>query len=216
MLVSFKYLFKNHYLMITKEDFDWPGWPLDKNPYGKEFDLAARERMFLCSQLLLPLIKKHEVGEFPLEVGPFFNPLLTPELFSSSYITFMDNDAYVIKYLKQKYPETTVIYQDLNKSLPKNLPSYSSIVVSHLLNYIDYRFFLQQVPSLLSENGKFFLNNSPNYGLSAFFSPLRPKNNEETLDAIIGVGLEIIEYQLIPSPDKSYQPNERLLLIARK
>jgi len=39
--------------------YNWPGWLLNKNPYGDEFDLEARKRMVEGSKLLLPFIRKY-------------------------------------------------------------------------------------------------------------------------------------------------------------
>ncbi len=201
--------------MIT-DSYDWPGWPLENSPYGKEFDQEARHRMILGSQLLLPLMHKWDVGTRALEVGPFFNPLLTPSQFPSTDITFMENDPHVLRYLRESYPQTMVLAQDLDTLSSPLLGSYTAVVASHLLNYIDYKNFLKKVPYLLAESGYFFLNNSPHYGLSPFFSAQRPLTNEETIDAILAVGLEIKEYALLPTPDSKYQPQERLLLVAQK
>lgn len=201
---------------MKKSQYDWVGWSLENNPYDKDFDAEARERMIQGSQLLLPLIKKYDLGNKLLEVGPFFIPLLTPASFPNNHITFMDNDPYVIKYLIDNYPQTTVISQDCNTLPEKFKQQYTTIVVSHVFNYINYQEFLNHIPSMLSDNGYFFLNNSPHYGLPNFFHPSRPENNDQTLKSIQAVGLKIIEYQLIPSLNKQYQPEERLLVVAKK
>src|SRR3989344_3343435 len=98
---------------MINDPYDWPGWSLDTNPFGKEFDREARHRMVLGSQLLLPLMQRWDIGSRALEVGPFFNPLLTPTRFPSIGITFMENDPHVVQYLRECYPGTLVIPQDM-------------------------------------------------------------------------------------------------------
>jgi hypothetical protein len=46
--------------MNDSKFLDWPGWPLDNNPYGDEFDLSARKRMLAGSQMLFPFLKKYK------------------------------------------------------------------------------------------------------------------------------------------------------------
>ena len=52
--------------------------------------------------MLLPLIKKYKenLGNVILEIGPFFNPLITPKDFSKTKIFYWENDYNVIRYLK--------------------------------------------------------------------------------------------------------------------
>ena len=46
--------------MNDSKSLNWPGWPLESNPYGEKFDLAARKRMLAGSQILAPFIKKYK------------------------------------------------------------------------------------------------------------------------------------------------------------
>lgn len=220
------------------DDFDWPGWPLGNNPYGEEFGLAARKRMVKGSRMLLPLIKKHlgEIGEVLLEVGPFFNPLLTASEFPDKTIFYWENDRHVLNWLRNENGGrgTYAIYCDLGKIGGKNLLElkretqacfeksgrekrlFDSVVASHVLNYIDYRLFLIVLRDFLKDGGLLFINNVADYGLPDFFSQERPRSMEETLKTLEETGYEIMEKEVLPAPDKGGKRNERLILLARK
>ena len=44
--------------MNDSEISNWPGWPLENNPFGEYFDLAARKRMLAGNKMLEPFLKK--------------------------------------------------------------------------------------------------------------------------------------------------------------
>lgn len=178
-------------------EFDWPGWPLKDNPYGKEFDLSARKRMVRGSRFLLDLINKYKktLGKNFLEIGPFFNPLATPILFSGKKIVYWENDYHVIDFLKKRYPQKMCfpLYCDLNKidgsSLLKlrgeteNLigkgKGFDCIIASNVFNYIDYKLLLMSLKDIANKGCYLFINNVVDYGLPVFFSKDRPKSNKE-------------------------------------
>lgn len=201
-------------------DYSWPGWSLKENPFGKEFDLEGRKRMIKGSRLLLPLLRKYPLGKIIVEAGPFFNPLINEEeAKKAERIIFLDNDPYVLNHLKTKYTAKNIqfIRADLNNSeiLEINV-KIDSIIVSHLLNYIDYNSFLQKSATLLKHNGLIFINNSIDYGLPFFFSDKRPKSSEEITNSVVEAGFEIIERIELPTTNKEHQPHERLLLVAKR
>ena len=140
-----------------------------------------------------------------MEVGPFFHPLITPDRFPNAKIFYWENDRYVLQYLEQTYAQESVypIFCDLNNidgnsllklssqtkmaffdKLQKDKISFDSVVLSHVLNYIDYKFFLIILTWCLKKGGYLFLNNVIDYGLPAFFSEHRPKSKQEILDSV--------------------------------
>ena len=206
--------------MNEEDNYSWPGWSLQDNPFGTEFDLEARRRMIQNSCLLLPLIQKHGPGEIIMEAGPFFNPLITPDRFPSiRQIIYTDNDPYVIQYLTVRHnsPQIKIQAADLENFKPDSIPRpVDSIIVSHLWNYLDYRKFLENVKPLLKPNGLLFLNHSVDYGLAFFFSEKRPKNLREIIIVLAKMGFEMIEQNIIPTDHPQHQPHERLLLVAKR
>ncbi len=217
--------------------YNWPGWPLEENPHGGDFDIEARKRMITGSQMLSPFLKKYRknMGNIILEVGPFFNPLVTPEEFPNSQIFYWENDYHVLKYHNNKYKKDSVypIFCDLNqiegnsflklkletqkafKKLHLKKISFDSVVVSHVLNYIDYKLFLMVLKEFIKKDGLIFINNVVDYGLPAFFSDRRPKSIPEILKTIREIGYKIIEKETFDSPDKKHQKNKRLILVAK-
>ena len=217
--------------------FNWPGWPLDNNPFGEDFDLPARKRMLAGSQILFPFIKKQrkDIGNIILEIGPFFKPLITPKEFPKAKIFFWENDYHVLKYLKSIYSKKNVypIFCDLDK-MEKNSPlkpnlktkkqfqkiglktiSFDSVIVSHVFNYVDYKLFLTALKKFIKKDGLIFINNVVDYGLPAFFSERRPKSISETIKTVKKTGYDIIEKKIFESPDKKHPKNKRLILVAK-
>lgn len=174
------------------------------------------------------------MGGIILEVGPFFKPLVTPKDFPKAKIFYWENDHHVLKYIKNIYPKKNVypIFCDLNRIEGNSLlklkmetqrqfaelglkkVSFDSVVISHLLNYIDYKLFLIVLKELVRKNGLIFVNNVVNYGLPAFFSEKRPKSIPETIRAVKETGYNILEKKIFESPDKKCQKNKRLILVA--
>lgn len=218
------------------QQYDWVGWSIKGNPYGEAFDLPARKRMVEGSQQLMPLLKQYEkfLGDYILEVGPFFNPLITPQNFPGKKIFYWENDRYVLQRLGQENKGKNVYatYCDLNKIDGRSLMKlksetlkhfkkhgrknvkFDSIVVSHVLNYIDYKLFLMVPKDFLRPGGLIFINNVPNYGLEEFFSDNRPKSIPETISTLIEAGYRIMEKEILPSPYPKHQKDQRLLLVA--
>lgn len=216
---------------------DWPGWPSKNNPFGGEFDLVARKRMISGSRQLLPLLRKYkrEMGKIVLEVGPFFNPLVTPREFPRAKIFYWENDRHVLAHLKKIYNEKVFpIYCNLNaiegtsllklkmetkkyfKKLGIDKISFDSVVASHVFNYIDYKLFLLILREFISPRGLIFINNVVDYGLPLFFSERRPKSIQETVRTIKDSGYSIVEKKILDSRNLKYQRNKRLLVAARR
>ena len=205
------------------EKYDWPGWALDQNTHGKEFDLDARMRMVQGSRLLLPLLEKYQtrMGGAVLEAGPFFEPLVIPN--SGRTVIYVDNDPHVVEYLMTKYPDAESIYGDFNqdeerlsKEIAKGNINLDAVVASQLLNYVDYRHFFDFVKRVLGSEGLLFVNHSTDYGLPAYFSAKRPKSNEEVLKELRKKGFIILEQEEIQSTNREVQPNSRLLVVGGK
>lgn len=220
---------------MKKGQFDWPGWRLNDNPFGEEFDFSARRRMVGGSLKLFPFLKKYEMslGTYVLEIGPFFNPLVTPDLFKGKIIVYWENDKYVLKWLRDNekkgvYP----FYCDLNridgpsflnlklgteKILRKHGAElqFDSVVVSHVLNYIDYKLFFIVLKDFLKKGGLLFVNNVVDYGLPVFFSSRRPMSNTEVVATLRELGYEIVEKEVFDSPYSEHQKNKRLVIVAR-
>ena len=218
-------------------DFNWPGWPLKGNPYGKDFDLNARIRMVKGSELLFKLINKYKskIGDSILEVGPFFNPLITPKNFPDKKIFYWENDYHVITFLKKNFSNRKVcpVFCDLNRINGDSLLKlkleteklvkengikegiFDCVVVSHVFNYIDYKLFLISLREFVKKDCLLFLNNVVDYGLPTFFSERRPKSIPEILKSLKETGWEILEKEVISSQDKINQKNDRLILVVK-
>lgn len=220
--------------MVDEKDLNWSGWRLEDNPHGKDFDLEARKRMLLGSNKLEPVIDKYkdQMGQNILEIGPFFNPLITPEKFPDSSICYWENDYHVLRHHINNSAGKAVhpIHCDLNliegdsflklKLATENVFSedihFDSIVISHVLNYVDYKMLFVVLKNFIKPGGLIFINNVVDYGLPVFFSDKRPKSIEDTLKSIKDTGYEIVEKEIQESPYKEHQKNERLLVVIKK
>ncbi|MFH1667646.1 MAG: hypothetical protein ABH884_01310 [Candidatus Komeilibacteria bacterium] len=219
------------------KNLNWPGWPLDDNPHGEEFDLPARKRMLTGSEMLLPFLRKHKknMGENILEIGPFFYPLINPKEFPNINIFYWENDYHVLKYLSKKYKNKSVypIHCDLNRiegnsllklkletqkyfrNINQRSISFDAVIISHVLNYIDYKLLLLVLKEFLRKDGLIFINNVVDYGLPAFFSDMRPKSIPSTIKSVKETGYIIMEKEIFESPNKKHQKNKRLILVAK-
>jgi len=222
----------------VENKFEWPGWSLKNNPHGKDFDIDARKRMVYGSEILLPFIYKYKnkLGDFILEVGPFFNPLTSIKNFPEKNICYWENDLYVLHWLL-KYnkfdPKIKSIYCNLNEiegdsfmelkhetynyfnDLNNTSKLFNSVMISQVLNYVDYKLFLIILKNFIKKDSILFINNVIDYGLPKFFSSKRPKNNKEIINTIKEIEYEVIEHEIIKSPFPKSQPNDRLILVIK-
>jgi len=219
--------------MKDNHNLNWPGWRLEDNPHGKEFDKEARQRMLEGSNKLEPFIQKYKnkMGKDILEIGPFFNPLITAEKFPNTSICYWENDYHVLKHhIKESIGKPVhPIHCDLNliegdsflklkletQKLFKEGIHFDSIVISHVFNYVDYKMLLIILKDFLKKNGLIFINNVVDYGIPAFFSDKKPSSVASTVKAIKETGYKIIEKEIQESPYKEYQKNKRLIVVAK-
>lgn len=208
---------------------NWPGWPLNSHSFGAEFDEAARERMVCGGKALLPTLEKycHLIGSSVLEVGPFFNPLFVQisgkdsrfKFSKHPRVTYLENDTNACAWLKQDL-SARVIQADisnLNEHIFREnrlLLFFSSMILSQVINYIDFRKFMRQVTPSLEENSLLFINNVFDYGIPEFFSELRPRSIQDVAMIIEDLGFLILEKKLLPAPRPGDQ--QRMILVARK
>lgn len=204
----------------------WPGWPLHVNAHGDEFDLAARQRMVEGGRLTLRSLARYArtLGDSVLEIGPFFNPLLVPVatdprslLERDACVTYWENDPHAAAWLRQTLG-AEVVDLDLHAAFASNadylsLGSYTAVVASQVLNYVDHRKFLRLAAKLLSSGGLLFINNVLDYGLPALFSPNRPRSNEELSCALIASGFVCLEVEHLEPPRPGEHP--RTLWVCR-
>lgn len=210
---------------------NWPGWSLKENPFGNEFDQAARERMIQGSRLLLPFILKYKekLNNQVCEIGPFFNPLLNhpdikKEFSDITEITFIENDKYAINYLEENI-NCKIWEIDLNNiSLFDNNSNninfhkekfFDLIIVSQVLNYVDYNNLLEHIFTILKFNGLVLINNSIDYGLPSLFSNFRPRKNEDLVNGAIKANFNVIEHAILPKAN-DFEHTERLIMVLSK
>lgn len=219
---------------IAQLNLEWPGWPLSDNPFGDEFDAAARVRMIANGRRLAPYIVEHKarLGPSWLEIGPFFNPLsLLPELKLlhgvGDSLIFLENDPYAVAWLREKH-DATVLALNMNdeaffeafesavfERTGASFPTFDVLLISQVLNYVDFRKLLSQLSPCAKRGALVFINNAPDYGIPQLFSPRRPENNEAIVDAVSSAGFSIVEKEYVPNLDRRGDV-DRLILVARK
>lgn len=227
--------------VLAARPYEWQGWSIDRNEHGDDFDEAARERMVKGSECLLysPFLEKYcdAMGENILEVGPFFNPLIVPERFPGKKIFFWENDPNVLRWLCKHhgascYPifcdlddfrgeRVTKLYAATRGQFRRSVgwggpdlgPQFSSVVASHLLNYIDYHSLLFILKTFLQRGALVFINNVVDYGLPRYFSEGRPRSSAETVGILKELGFVILEQ--VTEPVETSYGHERLLVVAR-
>ncbi|MBL7747011.1 MAG: hypothetical protein JNM19_06260 [Chitinophagaceae bacterium] len=221
-------------IKTRKYEVDWPGWSLLSNQFGDEFDEAARVRMIIGGKRLIPFIAKHKarLGKSFLEIGPFFNPVVLSRELSdvisvNSFILFLENDPFAIDWLKLNF-NANVISLDINDPAFSNALATSMfnegvdtknlldcVLISQVLNYIDFRMLLETVYTLMKPGGLLFINNVIDYGIPPLFSPGRPRSNEDLEEGAINKGFKIVEKEIIPRRFRK-ETNDRLILVLEK
>jgi len=210
---------------------DWPGWELSENKFGDEFDRAARIRMIVGSRQLLPFLFKHisALTGSILEIGPFFNPLLTcselnHKLPPDVNLTFLENDPHALQYLTDKGRKVLDI--DLNGKDVKlkfkeefrrcNFESahkFNAIVLSQVLNYVDVYAIFALLKPFLATKGLLFINNVIDYGIPQLFSRNRPSSNDQIVQNVVTNGYVIYEEQCLAKIFEK-EPDLRLIIVA--
>ncbi|QSB29038.1 hypothetical protein [Flavobacterium sp. CLA17] len=215
-------------------DIEWPGWSLDNNNFGEEFDAEARIRMIETGRKLLPYVLEyanHSSKQY-LEIGPFFTPLLFSDeaintLPKDRKVSFLENDQNVISWLTEKF-DCNILNLDINAiTFPQDLKQkmtsqfgahenfYDVITVSQIVNYIDYKLLLANIYSSLKTGGQIFINNVIDYGIPVLFSEKRPKSNQEIINTAIALGYKVLlQEELAKTFNK--EPHHRLILILTK
>jgi len=217
-------------------EIEWPGWSLENNKYGDEFDADARVRMIETGRKLIPyLLDLNGIDNLNmkyLEIGPFFTPLLFSEelidlLPNKKSRNFIDNDPNVINYIKNQF-DCNILDLDINsktfsKDLKKKIVNqmgvsdflFDNIIISQILNYIDYKLLLQDMYIYLSKSGHVFINNVVDYGIPKLFSVKRPKSNQEIINTAVALGYKVkLKEELSKTFNK--EPHDRLILILTK
>lgn len=218
---------------VSEQEVLWDGWPLEDNLHGDEFDIQARIRMVKGGRLLLPVLNKYasKLGPKILEIGPFFNPLTSHlNTLNDHNVTFWEGDNSACRWLKNHtlpnfHPilcdirsiDTTV---DKTRKLFERLKlgevRFTSIIISQVLNYINYKELLSHLFPLLESSGYLFINNVAHYGLPKFFDINRPDSLEETLTSVEQLGFHTVEKFELAPPNPPKHNNPRLILVSQK
>jgi len=194
----------------------------NQDTHNGEFDLQARRRMIIGSKWLAPLIwenLEHQSRKKILEFGPFTDPLVTSETYSRADINYIDNENKILDYLKQRFPRVTTLkgnFSELDKIPEIKDEKFDAMIMSQVLNYIDFRKLLGIAKSKLASGGLIFINNVAHYGIPEYFAPegRRPNSEWDTLQALQDLGFEIKEWIIIPTTNFTNQPLDRLLIVA--
>lgn len=197
---------------------DWPGWSVENNPYGPGFDTAARARMIAASALIDPILAKYLPVQRAVEIGPLFNPHITLRNNPGERI-YIEKDSHAARWLRQY---GTSIRFDLaslpdHAALDTTIPEHSIdlVVVSHVLNYVDYTRCIDYCAHILRPGGYLIISNITNHGAPEHFSKKRPKRMSD----IIGYARQkhdIVEKHIVPSEEPRHQKNKTLIVIARR
>jgi hypothetical protein len=224
--------------MAKKQNkIEMPKWSLSDAGCIGLLDRPSRKRMIASCRRLLPYIRKYRcsLGEMILEIGPFFDPLVTPARFPHKTLFYLDKEAHVLKYLKNKRMRNThLIAHDLNRIYGNNYPEFKgkllkalkransnsdhfdSIVISQVFNYIDYKRFLFRIKKFLKRGGMMFFNNVTNCGAEHLFSKKRPRSVKETIEVFMVAGYQIVEKRTLKPVWKEFKKRNQLILIAKR
>lgn len=190
------------------------------HPFKKHFDgedgRKAYNRMVAGSLELLPYLERFTKGHKMMEVGPFYDPLLTKERFPNAEITYVDRDKDVLKFLKDGGNNTKYFEFGVSKPIELvDLPEQDVIVTSHIVNHIGLPDLVQILKLKLVKGGVLFMNESIDYGGDLMHQD-RPESIEHILIFLRKEGFEVLSYRIIPSINLQFQPNPRVVIAAQK
>jgi hypothetical protein len=173
--------------------------------------------METSAQRLLPYMNAHGLGHTVLELGPNRHPLITPDRFDGRIVYVELNDP-CVQFLRDKFGDSvTVVKFNLHRAWDagdnlletslagsldrdQNTPvSFDSLIMSQIVNYVDFRALLQACVELLAVGGLLFFNNIMNEGGASLFHPRRPKTMEEFLECAVAIGFDPIEVVAEPA-----------------
>ncbi len=214
---------------------DWPGWPLSGNPLGDEFDEAARIRMVLNGRRLLPYLKRYQakLGTYLLEIGPFFNPLsMNPELRDSllgkTSVLFLENDPHAVAWLEATHAADVMVLNMNESGFRDRLygetlartgtsgPVLDSILISQVLNYVDFRQLFRDLSPIMKPGALLFINNAIDYGIPKLFSGKRPRTNDELCAVAEDMGFLTVEKDMIPNLTRDGNGERLILILSRE
>lgn len=125
-------------------------------------------------------------------------------------------------------PPTKPILARLSKFLGINPANCSApidtVLMSDILNYIDYKKTILNVSRYLKKGGRLIINHS-DVGIVDLFHDKRPKTNQELADFLESNGFKIEHLTSSSYTDSQYMevnaikemhPNEQIVLVARK
>lgn len=164
------------------------------------------EGMGLGSAALRLVIQNEQwdLGPMPLEIGPFYTPILQVD--PNRHVVYWERDSEAIatltarqEKLRSVAPDSIgkvdYVHVDLNRLVGprrakfieanRNLlqsaqgDGFSAIVISQVLNYVNFRELLDLVAELQAPSGLLFIVNGTDVGDQDFFHPARPKSNQD-------------------------------------
>jgi hypothetical protein len=160
---------------------------------------------------LLPYIEAHGLGRAVLELGPNRHPLVTPGMFDGR-IVYVELSDPCVQFLHDKFGDAVAVvkfnlhraWDDGDNVLAAHLAaaldrdqqeavSFDSLILSQVVNYVDFRMLLRACAPLIAMNGLLFFNNVMNHGGPALFHPRRPQTMEEFLEGAAEIGFDPVE-----------------------
>lgn len=210
------------------EDFNWPGWSLSENKFGGEFDIEARVRMVAGRDLFRLFVGKYALGDKIVEVGPFFSPTITVDtLGPEQSVVYVENDPHALKNMRSTYASgnqalvsegsVEMLYEKSaspeGMCLKHLVQNASAILLSQVINYVDYDRIVLAMSSIVSSGTLVLINNVVDYGLPELFHPNRPRSIADTLSTLEASGAKLLDKEIVCAPRVG--DKKRLLLCAR-
>lgn len=169
--------------------------------------LIAPEKKRHFIPLLQTFDQEGKIGNAILDVGSGPNPvssfLYTPTTKPQRKIVQIDIGAhdeqnattlivsYAIEKLADRSPETQSVLQKIASFLATSSVSMDSVIISEVLNYIDYQQVLSHLSQYIKPFGRLFIFNRAHVGFHQLFSDTRPMTGREVTDFLVKNNFEI-------------------------
>lgn len=200
-------------IYIPKLDDDHPFKPFFEGDEGKK----AYKRMVSGSLELEPFLEMIISQGRVMEVGPFYDPLITKEKYPNCEIVYIDRDNQALKFLESEKVRTRYFEFGLSADSDLNdLSEQDYIVTSHIVNHVGLPHLVNTLKTRLKVGGYLFMNESIDYGGDGIMHEDRPKTIDQILDYLRSNGFITVVYRIIPTSNPIPQPNPRLVVVARR
>lgn len=154
---------------------------------------------------LRPLVLKYSaklLGQKILEIGPLYHPVIEPtdlqSILQGRSVTYWEYDKLAAQKLREwttlsSQPNKISVEQvDLNNINPNKTEQFDTVIISQVLNYVDYNKALKDISKFIKPGGKIIITNTLEQGDRDFFHLKKPQKAADIETALVSLGFSTL------------------------